>query len=194
MLTYIWIGMIALSVVYGAAAGNLDAVGRAALEGAQAAVNMCMAMLAAMCLWSGLVELLSAVGAMGALERLLSPIIRRMFPRAHRAGKAHLIAANLSANVLGLGNAGTHLSIRAAEALGEDCKNGIASRELCRLAVLNTASLQLVPMTVCSIRAGLGAPNPFDIVPAVWVASAAALGAGLGCLFLFEKLFCRAGE
>lgn len=189
MLTYIWIAMVVLSVVYGAATGRIEAVGQGAMDGAKAAVNLCMAMLAPMCLWSGLTELLTRVGALGGLNRLLSPVMGRLFPEAKRHGDTALIAANIGANVLGLGNAATPLSIRASKALGKRCEGGVASAELCRLIVLNTASLQLLPMTVCSIRAGLGSEAPFDIVPAVWIASGAALCVGLGAMFLAEKLF-----
>ena len=80
---------------------------------------------------------------------------------------------------------------KAAETLGKQCRSGVASRELCRLIVLNTASVQIIPMTVCGIRAGLGAESPFDIVPAVWVTSFFALSVGLGAMFVFEKLFGR---
>ncbi|MDD6262874.1 MAG: nucleoside recognition domain-containing protein [Clostridiales bacterium] len=188
MLTYIWIGMIAVSVVYGAASGNIARVGAAALGGAEAAVSLCFSLLAPICLWSGLTELLSSAGALGLLSKMLSPILKRVFPNAHSDGATGLIAANVGANMLGLGNAATPLSVRAAKALGKRCRDNRASNELCRFTVLNTASVQLLPMTVCSVRAGLGAESPFDIVPAVWIASLAALAAGAAAAFIFEKL------
>jgi spore maturation protein A len=117
-----------------------------------------------------------------------------LFPDAKRHGDTALIAANIGANMLGLGNAATPLSIRASAALGKRCEGGKASPELCRLIVLNTASLQLLPMTVCSIRAGLGSEAPFDIVPAVWIASGAALCVGLGAMFCAERIFGKAGK
>lgn len=194
MLTYIWIGMTAVSVIYGAATGRLDAVGEASLEGAGAAVNLCLSMLASLCLWSGLTELLTEVGALGGLTRLLGPAVGRLFPQGKKDGAAGLITANVGANMLGLGNAATPLSVSASRELGKRCRDGRASRELCRLVVLNTASLQLLPMTVCSVRAGLGAAEPFDIVPAVWVASASALVFGLGAELLAERIFGGGGE
>lgn len=191
MLTYIWIGMVVFAVVFGAASGRLEVVGGAAMEGAEAAVNLCFSLLAPMCLWSGITELLTELGALDGLNRLLSPVMRKFFPEADKNGESYLIAANVGANMLGLGNAATPLSVRAAGAMGKRCKNGRASRELCRLIILNTASIQLLPMTVCSVRAGLGAENPFDIVPAVWAASAVGLTVGLGLMFVCEKLAGR---
>lgn len=88
------------------------------------------------------------------------------------------VSGNLSANLLGLGNAATPLGIRAARrmALGAE---GTASNELCRLVVLNTASVQLLPTTVAAVRAGCGAAAPFDILPAVWISSLLSVSVGL---------------
>lgn len=191
MVTYIWIGMVCAAVLFGAATGRLEEVGKAAMDGAGAAVNVCLSMLAPMCLWSGITELLQELGVMGLLDRLLMPAVKKLFPKLAKNGKGHLISGSMAANMLGLGNAATPLTLRAAEALGRECRNGIASKELCRLIVLNTASVQIIPMTVCGIRAGLGAENPFDIVPAVWIASVFALSVGLCAMFVFEKLFGR---
>ena len=77
------------------------------------------------------------------------------------------VSANLSANFLGLGNAATPLGIQAARRMARGC-GGIASDELCLLVVLNTASIQLLPTTVASVRAAAGCETPFDILPAVW--------------------------
>ena len=87
------------------------------------------------------------------------------------------IAANMSANLLGLGNAATPMGIQAAKRLADG--KAIASGELCRLIVLNTASIQLIPTNVAAIRSQLGAAVPFDILPAVWLTSIAAAGMGL---------------
>ena len=180
MITYIWIGMVCTAVLFGAATGRLVEVGEAAMEGAGAAVNVCLSMLAPMCLWSGITELLRELGVMSVLDKLLS---------GKEEGK--LISGSLAANMLGLGNAATPMTVNAAKALGRNCRNRTASKELCRLIVLNTASVQIIPMTVCGIRAGLGAENPFDIVPAVWIASVFALFCGLCAMFVFEKLYGR---
>ena len=191
MVTCIWIGIVAVSVVYGAATGRIGEVGQAALEGAASAVNICLSMLAPMCLWSGLTELLSELGVMRLLNRMLSPLAGRLFPKLSRDGEGYLVSCSMAANMLGLGNAATPLTLKASAALGKYCRGQTASKELCRFIVLNTASIQLLPMTVCSIRAGLGAENPFDIVPAVWIASAFALAMGLGAMFIFEKIWGR---
>ena len=191
MITYIWIGMVCTAVLFGAATGRLVEVGEAAMEGAGAAVNVCLSMLAPMCLWSGITELLRERGVMSVLDKLLAPAVGRLFPGLSGKEEGKLISGSLAANMLGLGNAATPMTVNAAKALGRNCRNRTASKELCRLIVLNTASVQIIPMTVCGIRAGLGAENPFDIVPAVWIASVFALFCGLCAMFVFEKLYGR---
>lgn len=189
MVTYIWIGLVCVAVLFGAVTGRIEAVGEAAMDGAAAAVNVCLSMLAPMCLWSGIAELLSRLGVMRALDKLLSPVVARLFPSLCRSGEGHLVSGSLAANILGLGNAATPLTLKAAQALGKGCRGKKASKELCRLVVLNTASVQIIPMSVCGIRAGLGAENPFDIVPAVWIASVFALFVGLCSMFIFERIW-----
>ena len=189
MLSYIWVIMVGAAFAVGAINGRLAEVGAAAMEGAAAAVELCLAIAGPICLWSGVMELLRVGGATERLSRLIKPLLSRLFP-AVSGDRAVMekISANVSANILGLGNAATPLGMAAAEALGKRCVGGRASKELCNLVVLNTASLQLIPATIASVRSGLGAASPFDILPAVWIASAAALAAGLGVAFLCERL------
>ena len=141
-----------------------------------------------LCLWSGVLELLERCGAAGALAGLLRRPLRRLFPRSAEKGEIlSALTENLSANLLGLGNAATPAGIRAARgmaALGERGKD-----ELCLLVVLNTASLQLLPATVATMRAAAGAKVPFDILPAVWLSSACSVGCGLGAAALFRRLW-----
>ena len=185
MLSVIWVIMVCTALITGAVNGRLEAVGAAALTGASEAVRLCLAIAGPICLWSGVMALLRAGGGAARLSRLLRPVLNRLFPHAAEAPDTlEKIGANVSANLLGLGNAATPLGMAAAEALGRHCTGGKASDELCRLVVLNTASLQLIPSTIASVRAGLGAASPFDILPAVWLASLASLAVGLGTALL----------
>ena len=142
----------------------------------------------AICLWSGVLELLERCGASDGLARLLRPLLRRLFPRAAREEEIlSALSENVSANLLGLGNAATPAGIRAAKgmaALGER-----AADELCLLVVLNTASLQLLPAMIASVRAAAGAASAFDILPAVWLSSAVSVSCGLLAAALFRRLW-----
>lgn len=97
------------------------------------------------------------------------------------------LSANVSANLLGLGNAATPMGIRACQAMARLGEPGRASNEVCRLVVLNTASIQLLPTTVAAIRAAEGASAPFDILPAVWISSAVSVAVGLIAAHIMEK-------
>ena len=175
----IWTGMVAVSLVCALAAGRGSEVASAAMEGASAGVELCLGMAGALCLWMGVMEVLRRAGAMGWLSRLLRPVLSRLYPDfARDSGVMDAISANVSANLLGLGNAATPLGLDAARRMSRRSP-GVASDALCMLVVCNTASIQLLPTTVASIRAAAGSAAPFDILPAVWVASCMSLTAGL---------------
>lgn len=187
-MAWIWTGMVALSVLYGAATGNIGAVGSAALAGASAAVELCLGMAGAMCLWSGIMAVMNACGLTQRLSRLFRPVLRRLLPKACRDPETlAALSGNVSANLLGLGNAATPLGVQAARRMA-DGTGGRASDELCRLVVLNTASIQLLPATIASVRAAAGSQTPFDILPAVWMSSALSVAAGLTAARVFSLL------
>lgn len=190
-MAWIWTAMIAASAIYGIFNGTIGAVGNAALEGAAAAVELCLNMAGVMCLWSGVMSIMKASGLMDGLSRLFRPLLSRLLPRACKdPDTLAALSGNVSANLLGLGNAATPLGIRAARRMAEGC-GGIASNELCTLVVLNTASIQLLPTTVAGVRAALGAESAFDILPAVWMASVLSVAAGLLAARLFSRLWKR---
>lgn len=186
-MAWIWTGMVAASVLYGAVNGTIGAVGNAAMEGAGAAVELCLSMAGVMCLWSGIMEVMKASGMMDGLSRLFRPFLRLLLPGACQdLDTMAALSGNMSANLLGLGNAATPLGIQAARRMARGC-GGVAGDELCTLVVLNTASIQLLPTTVAGVRAALGARSAFDILPAVWMASVLSVSAGL----LAAKIFAR---
>ena len=185
-LSWIWGSMVLVSVAFALLNGSAGTLGTAALEGAEAAVQLCLRLAAPLCLWAGVNALLERGGALRALARLLRPLLGRLFPTARRDPEAAAaLTANVSANLLGLGNAATPAGIAAAKRLSDG--SGTATAELCRLVVLNTASVQLLPTTVCSLRASLGAAAPFDILPAVWLSSLCSVAVGLAAARLLEK-------
>ena len=190
-MAWLWTGMVALSVLFGALTGNLPLLGTAALEGASAAVSLCVSMAGVMCLWTGIMEVMEQSGLSALLARAFRPVLCRLFPSASRSSDTlAALSANVSANLLGLGNAATPLGIRAARSMARGC-SGVASDELAMLVVLNTASLQLLPTTLAGVRSALGAVDPFDILPAVWLASACSVAAGLIAARSFAHIGAR---
>ena len=177
MLSYIWIGMMAVAVVFGVISGRTEFVSAAALEGAGSAVKLTLTLAGPMLLWSGTAELMRSGGMLNAVSRWVWRPISALLGlrKAHRTLREN-ICGNFSANLLGLGNAATPPGLKAAATLGT---NG-DRHALSRLIILNTASVQLIPTTVAALRAGHGAASPYDICPAVWLTSGAALLAALG--------------
>lgn len=185
-MSWVWTGMVTASLIFGLLSGNLDAVSGAALEGARTAIELSLSMAGILCLWSGVMEIMNACGLSAGLARLFRPVLRRLLPNASRDEETlAAVSANVSANLLGLGNAATPLGIRAARRMARGC-GGTASDELCLLVVLNTASIQLLPATIASVRAAAGCGTPFDILPAVWLASALSVAAGLAAAKLLS--------
>ena len=188
-MTVVWTGMVAVSVLCGLATGRGAEVAAAAIEGAGAAVELCLSIAGMMCLWSGVMEVMRRSGMAEGLTRLLRPVLRRLFPGC--AGDRETmdsVAANVSANLLGLGDAATPLGLQAARRMGRNC-GGRASDELCMLVVCNTASIQLIPTTVATVRAAAGCSTPFDILPAVWLASALSVGVGILACKIFSHIW-----
>ena len=189
-MTWIWTGMVVLSLVFGLLTGQLDAVADAAMDGAASAVELSLSMAGILCLWSGVMEIMNVCGLSKGMSRMFRPLLRRLMPEASRDPETlSALSANVSANLLGLGNAATPLGIQAARRMARGC-GGTASDELCLLVVLNTASIQLLPATIASVRSASGAQAPFDILPAVWLASALSVTVGI----LVAKLLSVVGR
>ena len=191
MMSMLWTGMVAAAILCGLATGRGPEVAAAAMEGARAAVDLCLSIAGMLCLWSGVMEVMRRSGLSEQLSRLLRPVLGRLFPEA--AGDRRImdaLAANVSANLLGLGNAATPLGIEAARALAKRSP-GTANDALCMLIVCNTASIQLIPTTVAAVRASAGSAAPFDILPAVWLASALSVCTGILACKLLARVWRR---
>lgn len=190
IMSRIFTVLIALSILGAVLTGSSAALSAAVLDGAQSGITLAVSMAGSICLWSGVAKVMEAGGISAWLTRLLRPILRRVFPStAEDPVLAGDLSANICANILGLGNAATPMGIRAAVRLKEKQNSTAASDELCRLIVLNTASIQLIPGNVAAVRASLGAASPFDILPAVWITSLCSAGLGLAAAWLLGRLW-----
>lgn len=187
-MSWIFTGLVAAALVAAVCTGRGSELAAAVPQGAQAGVTLAVSMAGAFCLWSGVGKLMEKAGFTGFLAKLLKPLLHRVFPSAkNNPGLASDLSANICANFLGLGNAATPMGIRAAQKLAGG--RTVATNELCRLVVLNTASIQLIPATVAALRSSLGSRTPFDILPAVWVTSICSAGLGLVAAWVFGKLW-----
>lgn len=188
-MSWLWVAMLALALFCGLLNGTED-LGRAALSGAGRAVELAVGLTGSLCLWSGFGVLLERSGLRAGLARLLAPLLGRLFPTARRDPETlGSLSANVTANLLGLGSAATPPGIAAVRRMRALSRSDGATDEMCRLVVLNTASIQLLPTTVAALRGSLGAAAPFDILPAVWVTSLLSVAAGLGAAALLQRLW-----
>ena len=171
-----WVfGIICLiSLVFAIATGNTAGLSNAVLDGAAQAVELVLTLVGIMCLWCGIMQVLEDAGLIRRLSALMSPFLRVFFPTAYRTRQgAEEIAANISANLLGLGNAATPLGIRAMQKMqAANPDPSRASDDMITLAVLNTASMAILPSTVIALRRAAGSAQPFIIVVPVWICSA----------------------
>ena len=193
VMSWIWTGIVLISIFCALILHNGSHLSAAVLEGAQSGVALSISIGGSICLWSGVGKLADHAGITAALSRLLRPILCRIFPTSQRDEiLSQKLSGNISANILGLGNAATPLGIQAAIRLKDPTHPNLATDELCRLIVLNTASIQLIPGNVAAIRASLGAAHPFDILPAVWFTSICSAGLGLCAAWCLGKV-CKYG-
>ena len=161
--------------------GKMGELSNAAISGASQAVTLVIKLAGGLVFWSGMMNLIRKSGISDLVARLLSPIIRLVFPKLDKNSKAaQYIGLNLSANMLGLGNAATPFGIEAMRELNKlNPTPDRPSNDMVCFAVINSASIQLLPTTVAIIRAAHGAQNPMDILPAVLLTSLISLSIGL---------------
>lgn len=192
VMSWIWIGIIGVSILASVLLGRGSQLAAAVPQGAQAGVTLAISMAGSVCLWTGVGKVMEKAGITGFLSRLLRPLLGRLFPSFREDPQAAAaLSANVCANFLGLGNAATPMGIQAAQRMALRCKSDTASDELCRLVVLNTASIQLIPANVAAVRAALGCARPFDILPAVWVTSLCSASLGVLAAWLLGKVWRR---
>ncbi|GHV09552.1 hypothetical protein FACS1894217_14050 [Clostridia bacterium] len=187
MMAKFWTFMVAAAILCGLATHRAEGLTAALTEGAGGAVTLAVSLAGMICLWTGVMEVMKRSGLSEKLSKLLSPILFRLFPEAGGDTRAAL-SANVSANLLGLGNAATPMGLIAARGLqaghGKTASDGFAM-----LVVVNTASLQLLPVTIAALRASNGAVAAFDILPHVWLSSLSSVTVAVVAAKLMSKVW-----
>lgn len=190
VMSWIFTGIVLVAMVFAAILGNGSALSAAVPQGAQAGITLAISLAGSICLWSGIGKLMERTGLTAMLAKLLRPLLHRIFPSTRTdAALAGVLSGNICANFLGLGNAATPMGVQAAKRLKDPARPQLATDEMCRLIVLNTASIQLIPANVAAVRVSLGCATPFDILPMVWITSLCSASAGLLAAALLGKLW-----
>jgi len=187
LLNYIWAGLILLSVFCAVVTGRVPQLSASVMSGAAGAIELVFAMLGMMCAWTGLMKIADSDGITLILSKLLDPLMRRLFPAFKKGSPAaRAVCMNITANLLGLGNAATPMGIAAMKELAKLNPTQTADNSMVMFVVINSASIQLIPTVMGTLRAKFGSPAPFDILPAVWLTSVCALAAGIAVAKLLE--------
>ena len=187
-MSYVFGIMIAVSFLFSLISGSADTLNQGIMDSASGAVTLLISISGMLCMWSGFMRIAKDCGLIDKLSRLCAPLLRRLYPDVDVESDAfRYISMNISANLLGLGNAATPLGLNAMKELKKQNPTDTASDSMLTFVRMNTASIQLLPTTVAALRKSYGSQHPFDILLCVWITSALALTAGL----LSSKLLLR---
>lgn len=181
MLNKIWPFFIIISFIYAIYSGNFSNINNAIFESADQTVELCLTMFGTICLWNGIMKIAIKTSMIEKLTKFLKPAISFIFPEIKNDKKiSKEISMNMVANILGLGNAATPLGLKAMESMQKINKNkSKLSNPMAMFILINTASLQIVPTTVISIRSSVGSQEPTKIIFAVWIATIAAFSTAI---------------
>ncbi len=183
MMNYLWAILIIISVISAIFTGRLSELSKAVTDAASGAFNLAVSVGSMMCLWQGILAVMSDCGITAFIGKLLRKPLSFLMPEASKKKEIiDAVSANVSANLLGLANAATPFGLKAAKMIHDNSSHHDKSKpsdDLCTFIVLNSASIQLIPTTVAAIRASLGAASPYDILPCVILTSTVSVAVGL---------------
>ena len=189
LLNYVWSILLFVAVIVSVFTGEITKLSDSVIKGAADSVELLLSITGIVAFWSGIMEVAEKSGLMQSLCNLFRPILSKVFNNASSNKKAmEYICSNITANMLGLGNAATPLGLKAMNELQKmnRCKN-TASNDMITFVVLNTASLQILPTTLCAYRSAYGSTKPFEILPQIWLVSLLSLTIGL----LFVRIMSK---
>jgi len=188
MINYIWFAMICSGIIVAAYQGRVEAVTKAALEGADTAVKISLNLIAIITFWLGIMKLAEEAGIVRFLARLVRPITSYLYPSVPKNHPAMgAIVMNLSANILGLGNAATPMGLVAMKELQKLNKGDkeTATEAMCTFLAMNTSCLTLIPTTIIGIRLIYGSNDPTAIVGTTIFAT----GCGFIVALIADRIF-----
>ncbi|MBO5997093.1 MAG: nucleoside recognition protein [Alphaproteobacteria bacterium] len=191
MMNYIWLFFIVCSVIVGLCNGKMADVSAAVMNASSDAVKISLGLIGIMTLWLGLMHIAQKAGLLNLIAKIFSPILRFLFPSVPKDDPVQAdIAMNVTANALGLGNAATPMGIKAMEGLQRLNKNekDTASDDMCTFLTINTAGVQLLPISVIAILMSLGSTNATDIILPTILSTFGALVIGIICVKLLIKI------
>lgn len=173
MINKIWCFFIIISIIFSLINGNLDALNQSLFSSINDTTQMVINLFGSMCFWCGMIKIISETSLQEKLKKIISPLNKRIFKNLEQRSSAYEhVTVNMVTNMLGIGNAATPAGLRAVEELEkENSSRDKLSDETILFIAINTASLQIIPTNVISIRNSLNSQNPSGIIIAVWFSS-----------------------
>lgn len=196
MVKYIWAALITSGITLGLISGRGAEISDTIMSSAQSAAAFALSLIGVYALWLGLLQILEDSGAIAAFSRRAERLVRLLFSGLKRSSRAvSLITLNLVANMLGMGNAATPFGIAAMQAMQEEnSSNTLPSHDMCMFIILNTCSVQLLPLTIISVRSAAGSLAPADIVLPAFLATLITAVIGVSLAFAARAVSLRRGK
>ncbi len=191
MISYIWFLMVIISFICALCTGRMENLSKSILDGADSAVRLIISMAGVMCLWTGIMKIADRSGMTEKISKAMSPLLSKIMPEYSPDSPAmKAVSANITANILGLGNAATPFGIAAMREMQKTNKlRSLPNNSMIMFVVINTASLQIIPTTVAALRQAAGSAEPYSILLHIWFTSLFTLVFGI----VTAKIFMQKG-
>lgn len=186
MLNFIWAGMMIIAFFCAIFTGRINELSASMISGAESGITLTLSLMGIMCLWTGIMNIAENTGVTTLVSRILSPVIKILFPKLKDKKAKEAIVMNMTANMLGLSNAATPFGLKAMNELKRLSDGKKATDEMCMFIVINTASIQLIPTTVIALRQSAGSSSPMDIIIPVWICSMCVVTVGVLAVKFFS--------
>lgn len=173
MINKIWCFFILIAIIFGFFNGSYEDVNNSIFSSITSTLELVITLFGSMCFWSGIMNIVKNTDLINKIKMILNPLIYFLFPDLKKESESYKnISINMASNLIGLGNAATPVGLKAMEELQKENTNkSKLSNNMMLFMLVNTASIQLIPTTIISIRMGLGSENPSGIIVGVWFAS-----------------------
>ena len=185
MLNYVFSFIIILSIIYSLFTGDFPKITEGALESSQQTIELTFTILCSMCLFNGVIRVFEEAGVLKRLARILKKPLKFLYKDVKDEKVFGIMSMNIGANLLGMGNAATPFGIKTMQGLKGN--NEKATNSMCLFAIMNTASIQIIPSTILAIRLKYGSSSPFSIIIPIWICSVTGLITGILLCKIFER-------
>lgn len=191
MMNYIWGAMVIFSFIAALFSGNMQALSDSVVNGGKDAISLVINLTGMMCLWGGIMKIAEKAEITKIICNFLSPVFSLLYKNVDKKSEtARAMSMNITANLLGLGNAATPLGLEAMRRMQEsNSDKAVATDDMVVFVVMNSAAMRLIPTTVATLRTQFGSQSPMEIMPATWLSTFFSLTAGIVTAKVISKIF-----